>query len=50
MIRELAEETLKRRFNPLLIGAAALPRPQPVWERTQTLGFNPLLIGAAALP
>ena len=37
-------------FNPLLIGAAALPRKNRNSHQMVALGFNPLLIGAAALP
>ena len=36
-------------FNPLLIGAAALPRAVCGSASAATC-FNPLLIGAAALP
>ena len=38
------------RFNPLLIGAAALPERRPLPLRLRMASFNPLLIGAAALP
>ena len=38
------------RFNPLLIGAAALPRERRTKILPQSVCFNPLLIGVAALP
>ena len=39
------------RFNPLLIGAGALPFcPRRHCDPPHRLGFNPLLIGAGALP
>ena len=38
------------RFNPLLIGAAALPKKGSFSATIPRSSFNPLLIGAAALP
>ena len=37
------------RFNPLLIGAGALPRIKRM-RTAKSPSFNPLLIGAGALP
>ena len=38
------------RFNPLLIGAGALPIRSGSWPPAMAISFNPLLIGAGALP
>ena len=47
--RKLGDLKLLLGFNPLLIGAAALPHHEAD-ARRHPERFNPLLIGAAALP